>query len=159
MRTSLTGPVFSCRRSFSPTAGSLIKKALDIDELPSEITDMKVTFPWFPVILNPDEMNACDAFISKLCEMTRNQKRFSASERSTDNEKYAFRCFLLRLGFIDAEYKTARKIPLRNLPGNRGVVRRDPLHTRKGVERKSKNFSDTMLSFLILQVLSSEFTL
>ena len=38
--------------------------------------------------------------------------------RSTDNEKYAFRCFLLRLGFIGAEYKTARKILLKNLSGS-----------------------------------------
>ena len=35
-----------------------------------------------------------------------------------DNEKYAFRCFLLRLGFIGAEYKAARKVLLRNLTGS-----------------------------------------
>ena len=36
----------------------------------------------------------------------------------TDNDKYAFRCFLLRLGFIGDEYKIARKALLRNLAGN-----------------------------------------
>ncbi len=36
----------------------------------------------------------------------------------TDNDKYAFRCFLLRLGFIGDEYKAARKILLGNLTGN-----------------------------------------
>ena len=92
--------------------GSLIKKAFGVNELPLETTDTKVSFPWFPATLTPDERNAYDAFICKLCEMARNQKRVSAAERSTDNEKYAFRCFLLRLGFIGAEYKTARKIPL-----------------------------------------------
>lgn len=35
-----------------------------------------------------------------------------------DNDKYAFRCFLLRLGFIGSEYKTERKILLRNLTGS-----------------------------------------
>ena len=35
-----------------------------------------------------------------------------------DNEKYAFRCFLLRLGFIGNEYKSQRKILLRNLTGS-----------------------------------------
>jgi len=35
-----------------------------------------------------------------------------------ENEKYAFRCFLLRLGFIGAEYKIERKILLRNLTGS-----------------------------------------
>ena len=98
--------------------GSLIKKALGVSGLPLEITDTKVSFPWFPAAPTPDEMNAYDTFICKLCEMARNQKRVNAAEKPTDNEKYAFRCFLLRLGFIGAEYKTARKILLRNLAGS-----------------------------------------
>ena len=98
--------------------GSLIKKALGVDDLPLEITDTKVSFPWFQTTPTPDEMNAYDTFICKLCEMARNQKRVNATEKPTDNEKYAFRCFLLRLGFIGAEYKTARKILLRNLAGS-----------------------------------------
>ena len=98
--------------------GSLIKKALGVDDLPLEVTDTKVSFPWFPATPTPDEMNAYDAFICKLCEMARNQKRVNAAEKNTDNEKYAFRCFLLRLGFIGAEYKTARKILLKNLSGS-----------------------------------------
>ena len=98
--------------------GSLIKKALGVDDLPLEITDTKVSFPWFPATPTPDEMNAYDTFICKLCEMARNQKRINATGKPTDNEKYAFRCFLLRLGFIGAEYKTARKILLKNLSGS-----------------------------------------
>ena len=50
--------------------------------------------------------------------MARNQKRITAKEKETDNEKYAFRCFLLRLGFIGAEFKAERKILLRNLTGS-----------------------------------------
>ena len=38
--------------------------------------------------------------------------------KETDNPKYAFRCFLLRLGFIGAEYKRERAILLQNLEGN-----------------------------------------
>lgn len=98
--------------------GNLIKKALGTDELPLEITDTKVSFPWFPGIPAPDEMEAYDTFICKLCEMARNLKRVVAKEKETDNEKYAFRCFLLRLGFIGDEYKVARKILLRNLSGS-----------------------------------------
>ena len=44
--------------------------------------------------------------------------RSSATEKEVDNEKYAFRCFLLRLGFIGSEYKAERKILLQNLSGN-----------------------------------------
>ena len=98
--------------------GSLIKKVLGVDDLPLEVTDTKVSFPWFPATPTPDEMNAYDSFICKLCEMARNQSRVNSSEKPIENEKYAFRCFLLRLGFIGAEYKTARKILLRNLSGS-----------------------------------------
>lgn len=98
--------------------GGLIKKALGVSDLPLEVTDTKVSFPWFPATPTPDEMNAYDTFICKLCEMARNQKRINSTEKPTDNEKYAFRCFLLRLGFIGVEYKTARKILLMNLSGS-----------------------------------------
>lgn len=98
--------------------GNLIKKALGTDELPIEITDTKVSFPWFVGTLTPEELKAYDTFICKLCEMARNQKRVSAKEKEVDNEKYAFRCFLLRLGFIGAEFKIERKILLRNLAGS-----------------------------------------
>ena len=96
----------------------LIKKAFGTDTLEIEITDTKVSFPWLPGVPTPEEIKAFDTFICKLCEMARNQVRVSAKEKPTDNEKYAFRCFLLRLGFIGAEYKEARKILLRNLTGS-----------------------------------------
>ena len=98
--------------------GSLIRKALGVDDLPLEITDTKVSFPWFPTTPTPEELKAYDTFICKLCELARTQKRVTATEKPTDNEKYAFRCFLLRLGFIGNEYKDARKILLRNLAGS-----------------------------------------
>ena len=98
--------------------GELIKKALGITALPILHEDGKVCFPWFSGDASPDEIKAYDNFICKLCEMARTQKRITAKEKEVDNEKYAFRCFLLRLGFIGAEYKTDRKILLRNLSGS-----------------------------------------
>jgi hypothetical protein len=98
--------------------GSLIKKALGIPETPIEISEDRISFPWFKDGLNADEVKAYSHFIAALCEMSRNQKRISATEKAVDNEKYAFRCFLLRLGFIGNEYKTERKILLRNLSGS-----------------------------------------
>lgn len=97
---------------------SLICKALSTDDLPLEITDTKVSFPWFPASSEPDSVKAYDTFVCKLCDLARNTKRSSATERLVENEKYAFRCFLLRLGFIGAEYKSERKILLRNLSGS-----------------------------------------
>ena len=98
--------------------GNLIRKALGVDELPVEVGDMKVSFPWFAGTPTPEEVKAYDHFICALCEMARNQKRITAKERDTGNDKYAFRCFLLRLGFIGPEYKQERKILLRNLTGS-----------------------------------------
>lgn len=63
--------------------------------------------------------------------MSKAVKTVSAKEKEVDNEKYAFRCFLLRLGFIGAEYKEERKVLLRNLTGssafkNGGAVDENP---------------------------------
>jgi len=98
--------------------GSLIKKALGVNALPVNQIDDRLDFPWFAEDCTPEELQAYMHFITALCDMARNQKRITAKEKETDNEKYAFRCFLLRLGFIGAEYKAERKILLRNLTGS-----------------------------------------
>ena len=97
---------------------SLIKKALGIDDLGIEVTEDTVSFPWFTGFPQPEKISAYAHFTGKLIGMAKTQKRITAKEKETDNEKYAFRCFLLRLGFIGDEYKTARKILLRNLSGS-----------------------------------------
>lgn len=98
--------------------GTLIKKALGIDSLPINRIDERLDFPWFSADSTPEEMQAYMKFITALVDMAKNQKRITAKEKTVDNEKYAFRCFLLRLGFIGAEYKADRKILLRNLSGS-----------------------------------------
>ena len=98
--------------------GSLIQKALGIPATPIEVTEDSVKFPWFAELPEPDEVRAYTHFIAALCQMSVTQKRINAKEKAVDNEKYAFRCFLLRLGFIGNEYKTERKILLRNLEGS-----------------------------------------
>lgn len=98
--------------------GKLIRNALRITETPVEVQENKVSFPWFTTALSPEEVTAYSHFIAALCEMSKNQKRITAQEKDVDNEKYAFRCFLLRLGFIGAEFKAERKILLRNLTGS-----------------------------------------
>jgi len=46
------------------------------------------------------------------------QKYASTKVKPTDNEKYTFRTWLLRLGMIGDEYKETRKELLKNLSGN-----------------------------------------
>jgi len=98
--------------------GRLIRKALGVDLLPVQVEADTVSFPWFSGEATAEEVKAYTHLITALCDMARNQKRITAREKDTDNDKYAFRCFLLRLGFIGAEYKEERKILLRNLTGS-----------------------------------------
>ena len=99
--------------------GSLIKKALGLEKLPIEVTEDKVNFPWWDTMPEDfEEITTYTNFLAALCRMSREQKRITAKEKTVDNEKYAFRCFLLRLGFIGAEYKKDRKILLKNLTGS-----------------------------------------
>ena len=98
--------------------GALIKKALGVTDISIKVEDDKVLFPWFPEIPEPDEAKVYTEFIAAICRMSKEQKRIIATERHTDNEKFTFRVFLIRLGFIGDEYKTTRRILLQNLSGN-----------------------------------------
>lgn len=97
---------------------SLIMKALDADDLPIMVNEDQVSFPWFQVTDDADINQAYFHLVTKLCTMAKEAKRVTATEKAVDNEKYAFRCFLLRLGFIGSEYKVYRKILMKNLNGN-----------------------------------------
>lgn len=116
-RESFTDSALENLQKLVDSKAALMKKALAVDALPIEVTDERVSFPWFSEA-DGDSARAYSHFITALCDMARNQKRITATEKAVDNEKYAFRCFLLRLGFIGAEYKTERKILLKNLTGS-----------------------------------------
>ena len=117
-RSNFTEMALENLKAIIEAKGELIRHALELDDLPIEISEDEVSFPWFEALPTAEEVKAYTHFISALCEMARNQKRIIAKEKETPNEKYAFRCFLLRLGFIGKEYKDERKILLRNLTGS-----------------------------------------
>lgn len=97
---------------------SLIKKAIGAEVLPIERTETTLRFPWFRFGIEPEEVSAYSRFIGALCAAAKEHHRVTAKDKSVENEKFAFRVFLIRLGFVGDEYKTARKILLRNLSGN-----------------------------------------
>ena len=97
--------------------GTLIKHALQTDSLEYTVTDTAVEFPWF-ALEQPEDADAYSRFLTALIDMAKNQKRINNKPDTSDNEKYAFRCFLLRLGFIGTEFKSVRKVLLRNLTGS-----------------------------------------
>lgn len=117
-RDSFTDAALENLRKLVDAKGSLIKKALAVSSLPIETDGEKVSFPWFAEGQDSESVKAYTHFIAALSDMARNQKRITATEKKVENEKYAFRCFLLRLGFIGAEYKGERKILLKNLSGS-----------------------------------------
>ena len=100
--------------------GRLIQKALGLEELPEVIDEEdRVTFPWFKIKpLDNSLLEAYSKFVCALAKLAREQKRVNPKEKEVENEKYAFRCFLLRLGFIGKEYKEVRKTLLKNFTGS-----------------------------------------
>ena len=97
---------------------TLIKKALGAEDLTITVEDDKIFFPWFTGYPAPEVISAYAKFIGRLCGMAKTQKHVTAKDKAVDNDKYAFRCFLLRLGFIGDEYKADRKILLSKLSGS-----------------------------------------
>ena len=97
---------------------ALIKKALGADRLTVQMRNEAVCFPWWDTMPSPEETGAYTAFIAALCQMAKKAKRVTATEKDVESEKYAFRGFLLRLGFIGTESKEQRKLLLKNLSGS-----------------------------------------
>lgn len=77
-------------------------------------TELKFTF--LNTTLDFNEVKAFILFSEKLSQrQVKALKYCSAKEKAVENEKYAMGRFLLRLGFIDEEYKLERKILLGKL--------------------------------------------
>ena len=95
----------------------LLKCSLQTDELPIEITEEKIAFPWFR-ISDGKAGRAYLHLITALCETAKKQKRVTAKPKESTNMKYDMRCWLLRLGFIGKEYKDERKVLLKHLEGS-----------------------------------------
>ena len=104
-------------RRMVDSKATLINKALGADSLEIEITEERIRFPWFDRIPEPEVISATAHFLGHMLDAAKSHKRVTAKEKETDNEKYAFRCFLLRLGFIGDEFKETRRTLLRNLIG------------------------------------------
>ena len=117
-RADFTDTAIENLKGLVESKAALIKKALDTDSIPIIEDEEYVAFPWFQGECSSEEVKAYTHFDTALCEMAKKQTRVNSTEKSVENEKYAFRCFLLRLGFIGPEYKIERKILLSKLSGS-----------------------------------------
>lgn len=122
-RDSFTDKALENLMRLVQSKGILFARAFGVEASLPMISVDTVSFPWFPKTTEPSEITTYTQFVDKLCDMVRTLKWATAQTVEADNEKYTFRCFLLRLGFIGDEYKMARKILLQNLTGD-GAFRR-----------------------------------
>lgn len=104
-------------RKLVDAKASLMRKAFGADRLDITVADGKVSFPWWDRMPEPEETQAYMSFLAALCAMAKEAKRVLAKEAEVESEKYAFRCFLLRLGFIGSDSKAHRKILMKRLSG------------------------------------------
>lgn len=117
----------------------LLKKALQTEKLEVIEEDDRLTFPWFKEIEEEDHFKAYSQLIAGMSKIAKERQKISIREVQTDNEKYAFRIFLLSIGFIGEEYKRARKILLENLSGN-SAYRRGAKMNKKILETLRKEY-------------------
>ena len=95
----------------------LLRQALGDSSLEILADAENCAFPWFPADSGETSRNAYAVFIEKLIAFAEQRTGITVENKPCDNPKYAFRCFLLRLGFIGVEYRKERAVLLRNLRG------------------------------------------
>ena len=82
------------------------------------ITPEEIRFSSLPETTDQDRVKAFTELTAMMNKQALDQKRIQAKAVNEDNEKYALRVWLTRLGMKGAEYKTTRKILLENLSGH-----------------------------------------
>ncbi len=109
---------------------TLFKKAIGTAcDLNIELEDGKLWFDWFDRELTQQEADLYEPFMKALVQMATTAKRVTAKEKPIDNEKFAMRTFLNRLGLSGAEYKPLRKELMKNLTGNSAFRHGKPENT------------------------------
>ena len=98
----------------------LFKRAVIAEALPIEVTEEEVAFPWFTLTGVDGEAAAYAQFITALCQMASEQTRILDKPYDGDNDRFAMRIFMVRLGMKGAAFALARKLMMKHLTGNSG---------------------------------------
>ncbi len=86
--------------------------------LHATFTKGTIEFRLFNATLHAGEIKAYIQFCLAVTNQALIQKKASPRKTVTDNEKYTFRCWMLRLGLNGDEFKTCRLHFLKHLEGN-----------------------------------------
>ena len=92
-----------------------------------------IEFRMFNATLHAGEVKSYIQLCLAISHQALVQKSASRSRTQSSNEKYTFRTWLLRLGMIGEEFKTARQHLLKNLDGN--IAWKDPAQAQQQRER------------------------
>lgn len=92
-----------------------------------------IEFRLFNSTLHAGEVKSAIQLCLAISHQALIQKSARHAKTVSDNEKYTFRTWLLRLGLIGDEFKTARHHLLKNLDGN--IAWKDPAQAEKQKER------------------------
>lgn len=107
-------------RAIVASKASVLKKALETDDLSIERNEDKICFPWFTDHGIDGETKAYMQLVSGIAKRAKMLTRVTATESVSENDKFTMRLFLVSLNFKGTEYAFARKFLIRNLTGNSG---------------------------------------
>ncbi len=104
--------------------GPLIARALSlpapagVEYIRHEDAGLVARFAWFTTLPDAEVVSACQDFIAALVAMAKTARRVRGRAPQDDNDRYAMRTFLNRLGLTGDEHKTTRRVLTRHLSGN-----------------------------------------
>lgn len=96
----------------------LFKRALQVDDVPVVVTDKEISFPWFRLTGIEHEAEAYAQFIQALVRMAKTQTRVQKKPYDGDNDRFAMRILMVRMGMKGDKYALARKLMMKHLTGN-----------------------------------------
>jgi len=83
-----------------------------------DFIDNTITFKFLEGEVSPEKIKAYTQLVALLNQNAMALKHASAKSKDTDNDKFTFRVWLVKIGMVGDEYKIARKVLLERLKGN-----------------------------------------
>lgn len=138
--------------------GPLIARALSlpapasVEYIRHEDAGLVARFAWFTTLPDAEVATACQDFITALVAMAKTARRVRGRSPQDDNDRYAMRTFLNRLGLSGDEHKATRRVLTRHLSGNgawrtppapKTPAAQKPLGVRPGCRIRLLDDSDT----------------
>ena len=147
-REGFTEEAISNLQKIIESKASLLKKSIGTKDLTIQVTEDRISFPWFQAE-DAEAIETYSRLVTAMGCMAKNAKRVTGHDRPVDSEKFTFRSFLLRLGFVGHAYKKDRAILLKRLSGYAAFPNREhaerfyqKMKEKKNVHRQEHTAAD-----------------